>query len=247
MTWNVSCPAWSTPILNNNITINVTYVNTTSEYRTQVNVSSNGTRVLSCYKAYFNSTERNTTINYCNFTMLNKTLSLNLTVTNATDGIKVCLLNVTHQNRSITLNSTWMYNDLVKNVSLNITYLNHSIVLLGSLKNHTLEKGICLNSTYYNGTHSNFTILATCLSYINTTEQKSLIFNVTSLNTTATVNTTWFANSTSRGILVKLHLPQPNNLQLDSHLLQHHNDEESAFQFLHGQLECRTESHLPYY
>lgn len=202
VTWNVSCPAWSTPILNNNITINVTYVNTTSEYRTQVNVSSNGTRMLSCYKAYFNSTERNTTVNYCNFTMLNKTLSLNLTVTNATGGIKVCLLNVTHQNRSITLNSTWMYNDLVKNVSLNITYLNHSIVLLGSLKNHTLEKGICLNSTYYNGTHSNFTILATCLSYINTTEQKSLIFNVTSLNTTATVNTTWFANSTSRGILV---------------------------------------------
>ena len=202
VTWNVSCPAWSTPILNNNMTINVTYVNTTSEYRTQVNVSSNGTRVLSCYKAYVNSTEKNITVYYCNVTALNKTSSLNMTVTNATDGIRICHLNVTHQNRSITLNTTWMYNDLVRNVSLNITYLNHSIVLSGSIKNSTLEKGICLNSTYYNGSHSNFTILSTCVSYVNTTEQKSLIFNVTSLNTTATVNTTWFANSTARGILV---------------------------------------------
>lgn len=202
VTWNVSCPAWSTPILNNNITINMTYVNTTSLYKTRLNVSSNGTRVLSCYKSYVNSTERNITVFYCNMTMLNKTTSLNLTVTNATGGVKICHLNVTHQNRSITLNTTWMYNDLIKNVSLNITYLNHSIVLSGSLKNHTLEKGICLNSTYYNGTHNNFTILATCLSYVNTTEQKSLIFNITSLNATATVNTTWFVNSTSRGILV---------------------------------------------
>lgn len=202
VTWNVSCPVWSTPILNNNVTINVTYVNTTNEYRTHVNVSSNGTQVLSCYKAYINSTERNVTVYYCNVTVLNKTSSLNVTVTNATGGIRVCHLNVTHQNRSITLNTTWMYNELFRNVSLNITYLNHSIVLSGSLKNSTLEKGICLNSTYYNGTQSNLTILATCLSFVNTTEQKSLIFNVTSLNTTATVNTTWFENSTARGILV---------------------------------------------
>lgn len=204
VTWNVSCPAWSTPILNNNITINVTYVNNTHEYKTQVNISSNSTQMLSCYKSYIkvNSTERNITVFYCNMTMFNKTSSLNMTVTNATGGIKICHLNVTHQNRSVTLNTTWMYNDLFRNVSLNITYLNHSIVLSGSMKNHTLEKGICLNSTYYNGTHNNFTILATCLSYLNLTEQKSLIFNITSLNTTATVNTTWFANSTSRGILV---------------------------------------------
>ena len=204
VTWNVSCPAWSTPILNNNITINVTYVNNTHEYKTQVNISSNSTQILSCYKSYIkvNSTERNITVFYCNMTMFNKTSSLNMTVTNATGGIKVCHLNVTHQNKSVTLNTTWMYNDLFRNVSLNITYLNHSIVLSGSMKNHTLEKGICLNSTYYNGTHNNFTILATCLSYLNSTERKSLIFNITSLNTTATVNTTWFANSTSRGILV---------------------------------------------
>ena len=202
VTWNVSCPVWNTPILNNNMTINVTYVNTTNEYRTHINVSSNGTQVLSCYKAYINSTEKNITVYYCNVTLLNKTSSLNMTVTNATGGIRVCHLNVTHQNRSITLNTTWMHNELFRNVSLNITYLNHSIVLSGSLKNSTLEKGFCLNSTYYNGTQSNFTILATCLSFINTTEQKSLIFNVTSLNTTATVNTTWFENSTARGILL---------------------------------------------
>lgn len=202
VTWNVSCPAWSTPILNNNITINVTYVNATNFYKTQVNVSSNGTQMLSCYKAYVNTTENNITVFYCNVTTFNKTSSLNMTLTNTTDGIKICHLNITHQNRSITLNTTWIYNPEIRNVSLNITYLNHSIVLLGSLKNFTLEKGICLNSTYYNGTHTNFTLLATCLSYVNTTERKSLILNITSLNTTATVNTTWFANSTARGILV---------------------------------------------
>lgn len=202
VTWNVSCPAWSTPVLNNNMTINVTYINATNGYKTQVNVSSNGTQMLSCYKEFVNSTDKNMTVFYCNATTLNKTSSLNMTLTNTTQGIKICHLNITHQNRSITLNTTWMYNPKIRNVSLNITYLNHSIVLFGSLKNYTLEKGICLNSTYFNGTHSNVTLLATCLSYVNTTERKSLIFNITSVNTTAMVNTTWFANSTARGILV---------------------------------------------
>lgn len=202
VTWNVSCPTWSTPILNNNITINVSYVNTTSFYKTHVNVFNNGTQVLSCYKAYRNSTEKNITVFFCNATAFNRTSSLNMTVTNATDSIKICHLNITHQNRSIALNTTWMYNHEVRNVSLNITYLNHSVVLSGSLKNYTLEKGFCFNSAYFNGTHHNFTLLSTCLSYFNATERKSLILNITSLNSTATMNTTWFAKPTARGILV---------------------------------------------
>ncbi|XP_068740726.1 uncharacterized protein [Montipora capricornis] len=202
VSWNVSCLAWSTPILNNNMTINMTYLNTTSERKTQMNISYNGTQVMSCSGWCVNSTERNSTVFFCSTKMANTKTSLNMTVTNASGGLKICHMNVTHRNMSFTLNTTWMYTNLIKNVSLNMTYLNHSIVLSGSIKNYAIERGICFNSTYYNGTQNNFTILATCLSYVNASTQKSLVFNITSLNNTATVNTTWFANSTARGILV---------------------------------------------
>ena len=202
VSWNVSCLAWSTPILNNNITVNMTYFNTKGHYKTNMNMSCNGTQVMSCYKSYVNSAKKRMTFYYCDSKMLNKTTSLNLTFTNATSGMKICHVNVTHQSKSITLNTTWMYNALMKNVTLNMTYLHHSIVLSGSIKNHTLEKAICFNSAYHKGMHKNFTILATCLSYVNATGKNALVFNVTSLNATATVNTTWFANSTARGILL---------------------------------------------
>ena len=202
VTWNVGCLAWSTPILNNNITVNMTYFNSKGHYKTNMNMSWNGTQVMSCHKSYLNSAKNSITFFYCNSKMLNKTNSLNLTFTNATGGMKSCHVNVTHQSKSLTLNTTWVYDALIKNVNFNMTYLHHSIVLSGSIKNHTLEKAICFNSTYHRGVHKNFTILATCLSYVNATGKNALIFNVTSLNTTATLNTTWFADSTARGILL---------------------------------------------
>ena len=202
LTFNVSCRTWRTAICNQNITINITYTNTTKEYRTHVNISSNGTQFLSCYRAsaHLNSTDKNVTMYSCNTTALNKTASWNISMVDVMR-VKTREMNITLQNRSISLRAIESYSPEVKNMSLNITYLNHSIVLSLSTKNSTIEKGICLNSSYHNGTHRNITLLASCLSYVNT-NQASLIWNVTSLNRTMTVNSTWFANSTASGVLV---------------------------------------------
>ena len=204
VTSNMSMPYWSTPLLNHNITLNMTYINTTTEKGLQVNVSTNGSQPFTLYSGYQNLTykrNQNISVFYLNSTYWNKTTKLNVTFLREPH-LKMSLVNITHQNKSLTVNTTWNHLVNVKNVSMNITFMNHSVVLLGALRNYTWEKALCLNGTYQNGTVGNYTLLSTCLRLHNTTERKSLLWNITNENRTVSLNTTWFIRPNLRGILV---------------------------------------------
>lgn len=200
--WNVSCCVWSILILNNNMIINVIYINVINGYKILVNVFSNGIQMLLCYKEFVNFIDKNIIVFYCNVMIFNKIFLLNMILMNIIWGIKICYLNIIYQNRLIILNIMWMYNFEIRNVSLNIMYLNYLIVFLGFLKNYILEKGICFNSIYFNGIYLNVIFLVMCLSYVNVMEWKFLIFNIISVNIIVMVNIIWFVNFMVRGILV---------------------------------------------